>query len=112
MLKVVYFPVSEAIVESWGSVIDEIVKSKKNFKEQVDSESTDNTEKLCFIRLNGPESGKINNRKLFKRALCLMYNGSEFESHFRYLSKQNIGKMQSIVITKKLKGSDKSLPFF
>ena len=41
-----------------------------------------------------------------------MYNGSEFESHFRYLSKQNIGKMQSIVITKKLKGSDKSLPFF
>ena len=65
MLKVVCFPVSEVIVESWGSVIDEIVKSKKRFKQQVDSESTDNTEKLCFIRLNGPKSGKINIRKLF-----------------------------------------------
>ena len=100
MLKVVCFPVSEAIVESWGSVIDEIVKSKRIFKEQVDSESTDNTEKLCFIRLNGPESGKINNRKLFKRALCLMYNGSEFESHFRYLSKQTLEKRNLLLLQK------------
>ena len=101
MLKVVCFPVSEAIVESWGSVIDEIVKSKKNFKEQVDSESTDNTEKLCFIRLNGPESGKINNRKLFKRALCLMYNDSEFETHLNIYQNKTLEKCNLLLLQKK-----------
>ena len=86
MSKVVCFPVSEAIVESWGSDIDDIIKSKKKFREDSDIDNTDITEKLCFIKLNRPESGKVSNRKLFKRTFCLMYDGAEYENHFRYLS--------------------------
>ena len=60
---VVSFPVSEAIVESWGSVVDDIIKEKHRFKEFNQIEKFDIVEKLTFLRINGPPAGaqKIEN---------------------------------------------------
>ena len=47
---VVSFPVSEAIVESWGSVIDKVISDKVAFKESSD-DSADISEKLLVLLL-------------------------------------------------------------
>ena len=57
MSFIVSFPVSEAIVESWGSAIDKIIKDKCSFKEHLDLDEIDLIEKLVFIKLNGPPPG-------------------------------------------------------
>jgi len=54
---VITFPVSEAIVESWGSVIDTIVSNKVAFKESATPDMADITEKFAFIKLVGPMAG-------------------------------------------------------
>ena len=82
MSCVITFPVSEAIVESWGSVIDTIVSNKVAFKESATPDMADITEKFAFIKLVGPMAGATYNRKLFKRALILMYGG-DYVKHFR-----------------------------
>ena len=48
MFCVVTIPISEAIVESWGSVIDTIVRNKVAFKESDSSDTVDVTEKFLF----------------------------------------------------------------
>ena len=82
MSCVVTFPVSEAIVESWGSVIDKVINDKVAFAESVDVSRIDITEKFVFIKIVGPSAGSISNRKLFKRALTLMYGGKDYAKHF------------------------------
>ena len=50
MSCVVTFPVSEAIVESWGSVIDKVINDKVAFAESVDVSRIDITEKFVFTK--------------------------------------------------------------
>ena len=88
MSAVVAFPVSEAIVESWGSVIDNVISNKIAFKEADSPDITDMTEKVVFIKLVGPSPGAASNRKLFKRALILMYDGTDFAKHFTVKSRK------------------------
>ena len=82
MSCVVAFPVSEAIVESWGSVIDNVISQKTAFKEADSPDEADMTEKVVFVKLVGPSAGAVSNRKLFKRALVLMYSGTDYAKHF------------------------------
>ena len=58
------FPVAEAIVESWGSVIENIFSNKIYFKETNSPDITKMTEKVVFIKLVGPSPGTASNRKL------------------------------------------------
>ena len=48
------FPGSEAIIESWGSVIDKIVRNKVEFKEYDSFDIVNVTENFLFIKLVGP----------------------------------------------------------
>ena len=106
---VVCFPVSEAIVESWGSVIDKVISNKVAFKESSD-ESADITEKVVFIIMAGPTAGAVNNRKLFKRALTLMYKGSDYPKHF--MRPHGSKGMCSKVVSKITDGSTKDTIFY
>ena len=77
------FPVSEAIMESWGSTIDHLYQLKHNPSENVDDLSEPGTiEKLTYIKLNGPSPGKESNRHIFVAALYNRFKGN-FASHFR-----------------------------
>ena len=82
MSCMVAFPVSEAVVETWGSVIDKVIADKIAFKESISVETSDITEKFVFIKLVGPSAGATSNTKLFKRALTLMYKGEDYRQHF------------------------------
>ena len=49
------FPVSEAIVESWGSSLDNVYQKKHNTYDSVDDmDDAGTVDMLVFIRLNGP----------------------------------------------------------
>ena len=87
---VVSFSTSEAVVESWGSVIEHLNKNKPNIKEVIDNlVDTGTIDRLTFIRLNGPPPGLKNNRQMFKTALNLMFKG-DYSKHFLHLSGQNL----------------------
>ena len=49
MSCMITFPVSEAVVETWGSVIDSVIANKIAFKESESVETADTTEKVVFI---------------------------------------------------------------
>ena len=70
---VVAFPTSEAIVESWGSTIDCLNKSKRNVIEVENVQETGTVDKLAFIRLNRPPPCLKSNKKMLKAALNLMF---------------------------------------
>ena len=63
----VCLPTSGAIVESWGSSIDYLFKTKPNTKEELEQENTGTVDKLAFLRLNGPLPGLSLNRRIFKK---------------------------------------------
>ena len=66
----VSFPVSEAVVESWGSTISHYYGIKHNSKQPDDDlQQTGTVDKLTYIRLCGPPSGKSSNRRFLKAAL-------------------------------------------
>ena len=77
---IVSFPVSEAIVESWGSVIDKVINDKVAFTES-SSDTADIIEKFVFTKMAGANAGAVSNRRLFKRALTLMFKGSDYAKH-------------------------------
>ena len=78
----VSFPVSEAIVESWGSSITHLYSLKHNPKEyQDDVAETGTVDKMTFIKLNGSPPGMMNNREMLKRALNDCYK-SDNALHF------------------------------
>ena len=56
----VSFPVSEAIVESWGSTISHLY-ALKHHPGEVDDDiaETGTIDKLTFIKLNGPPPGML-----------------------------------------------------
>ena len=100
---VVCFPISEAIVESWGSTIDYLNKCKRNVYETSEILDTGTVDKLAFIKLNGPPPGFKANKKLLKNALTLMFDGS-YANHFSHSN--NVGA------TSKVGCNDKLLPCF
>ena len=100
---VVSFPVSEAIVESWGSVIDKVINDKGVFKES-SSDTADIIEKFVFIKVAGPNAGAVSNRRLFKRALTLMFKGSDYAKH---LMRPHVKGICSKVATKISEGDTK-----
>ena len=72
---------------------------------------------MTFIKLNGPPAGAQGNRKLFKKALILIYKGGDYEKYFRhvtssYIPKQSMKGFSSTVVAKVTKGSDTVLPCF
>ena len=59
----VAFPVSEAIVESWGSTISHLYAIKHNPSEpNNDLQATGTIDKLTFVRLCGPPPGMKSNK--------------------------------------------------
>ena len=94
MSFVVAFPTSEAIVESWGSTIDCLNKSKRNVLEVQNVHETRTVDKFAFIRLNGPPPGLKSNKQILKAALNLMFKDG-FSKHFTH-------KGQSLNITSKV----------
>ena len=102
------FPTSKAIVESWGSSIDHIYKNKHHTREGLELDNTGTVDKLVFIRLNGPPPGLSQNKKLFKRALCLMCKG-DFSSHFLHIGR--VLKATSLVIDR-ISNTDNALRCF
>ena len=63
------------------SVIDKVINDKVAFKES-SSDTADIIEKFVFIKVAGPNAGAVSNRRLFKRALTLMFKGSDYAKHF------------------------------
>ena len=110
----VCFPVSEAIVESWGSTITHLYNIKHNPSEPTDDLSETGTiDKLTFIKLCGPPPGRKDNKKLFKRALIEHFDTSEFERHFTNSSSHTFNRVTSKVV-KRIVDSETSeiLPCF
>ena len=78
----VSFPVSEAVVESWGSTISHYYGIKHNSKQPDDDlQQTGTVDKLTYIRLCGPPSGKSSNRRFLKAALHKHFK-SDFAKYF------------------------------
>ena len=95
---IVSFPTSEAVVESWGSSIDHLNKTKPHTKEVLDVSDTGTIDKMVFIKLNGPPPGfRKKHKRILKSALLLMFNG-DFSSHFTH-SGQKLTKT-SLVVSK------------
>ena len=106
---VVCFPISEAIVESWGSTIDYLNKCKRNVYETSEILETGTVDKLAFIKLNGPPPGFKANKKLLKNALTLMFDGS-YANHFSHSN--NVGATSKVVCRITEGCNDKLLPCF
>ena len=103
----VSFPVSEAVVESWGSTITYICSLKHHPGEANDDISQTGTiDKLTFIKLNGPPPGMLNNRSIFERALVSHFNGN-FANHFINTTKFDRGT--SIVVNRILNPTDSKI---
>ena len=79
-----------------------MITDKIAFKEATDHESSDITEKFVFIKLVGPTAGATSNRKLFKRALTLMYHGQDYAKHFM----RPYGKGFTLKVVRKLSLGD------
>ena len=105
MSCMIVFPVSE----TWGSVTDKVIMNKIAFKESDHVDISDITEKIVFIKLVGPSAGANSNRKLFKRALTLMYKGSDYGKHFMAPHGQGF---TSVVMEKHLSGSSRNSSFY
>ena len=80
----VCFPVSEAIVESWGSSLDAVYHKKHNTYDPVDDlNETGTVDMLVFIKLNGPKPAMKSNSNLLKSALIEM-KGVDYGKYFQH----------------------------
>ena len=91
----VCLPISEAIVESWGSTIDFLNKTKRHALETLSTAETGTVDKLAFIKLNGPPPGLKSNKTMLTAALTLMFNGP-YSSHFIH-SGQRVGCTSKVI---------------
>ena len=106
---VVSFPTSEAIVESWGSVLDHLYKNKPHTKEVCGLEDTGTNDKLTFIKLNGPKPGAVKNERILKAALNMMYKGN-FAPHFIHIGEKT--RTTSLVVERIRNNKNELLPCF
>ena len=94
----VCFPVSEAIVENWGSTIRHLYAIKHNPLEPSDDLTDAGTiDKFTFVRLCGPPPGMRQNRKLFEFAQNYHLK-SKFSRHF--VNTSRIEQVTSKVVDK------------
>lgn len=105
-------PVSEAICESWGSVITNVM-NKRPAASDFSYEEIGTTDMLAYIMINGPPAGYKGNRKFLKLALCQKY-GTQYYNHFKPVSKN---KLMSQAVTSKVirriqEDLNESLPCF
>ena len=77
---VVCFPVSEAIVESWGSSLENIY-NKHCVKDGSNLYNVGTVDHLTLIRLNGPPLSMTRNKCLYNDALNMMFSG-DYACHF------------------------------
>lgn len=104
-------PVSEAICETWGSIIDQINKQRLR-SEDGNEELVGTNDKRVFKLINGPPSGYRNTRKVLKAALISMY-GTNYADHFKNkFRSQTLGKYVTSKVVEKINNQDKCLPFF
>lgn len=97
MKWLITIPVSEAICESWGSVITNIM-TKRPGANDGSYEDVGTTDMLAYIQINGPPSGYKNNRRFLKLALLQRY-GNQYYNHFKPVSNN---KILSEVVTSKV----------
>ena len=88
---IVSFPTSEAVVESWGSSIDHLNKTKPHTKEVLNVSDTGTIDKMVFIKLNGPPPGFRKNKRILKSALLLMFNGDSL--HTSHILDRNLVRL-------------------
>ena len=98
-------PVSEAICESWGSIITSIMKKRPAASDH-SLEEVGTTDKLTFVMINGPPPGYKGNKKFLKLALYQKY-GSQYYNHFKPVSKRKV--MDDIVTSKVVKNIQEDL---
>lgn len=105
-------PVSEAICESWGSIIASVMlKRPRGDDGLIDDIGT--SDMRVFIMLNGPESGFKHICKFLKAALIEKYGMSYFQ-HFKHVSTKAAFKQSvtSKVVSRIINDSDNCLPCF
>jgi hypothetical protein len=94
-------PVSEAICESWGSIITSVMKKRPAASDH-SLEEMGTTDKLTFVMINGPPPGYKGNIRFLKLALCQRY-GSQYYTHFKPVSKHKaMGDMVTSKVTKRV----------
>lgn len=91
------FPVSEAIVESWGSSLDAVYHKKHHTYDPVDDlKQTGTVDMLVFLRLNGPRPSMKSNISLLKTALIGM-KGSDYGKYFQHSLDHNLNATSKVV---------------
>ena len=73
-------PVSEAICETWGSVISNVMQKRPRANDG-NFEDMGTADMRVFVEINGPPAGYKGTRKLLKAALIKKY-GCRFYTHF------------------------------
>lgn len=104
-------PISEAICETWGSIIDRVNKQRLRSAEGNDYDIGTN-DKRTFIQINGPPSGYKNTRKFIKAGLISMF-GVNYAANFSNTHRNKI--MKNFVTSKvvnKVNTEAKCLPCF
>ncbi|GBM88366.1 hypothetical protein AVEN_265899-1 [Araneus ventricosus] len=82
-------PISEAICETWVSVIDLMNKQRLRSEDDIRGANDERT----FIKINGPPSGCENTRKCLKEELNLMH-GTNYSLHFTNIYRnKKLGKV-------------------
>lgn len=97
-------PVSEAVCESWGSIIENVSQLRMRCADGSNTE-IGTVDKRVFILLNGPPSGYRKTRKFLKAALISMF-GSSYSKHFTNVSAQFSKNIVSGVVSKIMNNSD------
>ena len=87
---------SEAIVECWGSSLDNVYQKKHNTYDPVDHLDTAGTvDMLVFIRLNGPIPSMAHNSEMLKSALISM-KGPDYGKYFTHNISKVVGRLMII----------------
>lgn len=105
-------PVSEAICETWGSVIN-YVSDKRTRADDGSIDEIGTIDMRVFISLNGPPAGYKSVRKLLKTALIKKY-GINFFTHFQNVSTSAPMQksVKSKVVSRILEDDSSVLPCF
>ncbi|GBM60915.1 hypothetical protein AVEN_156029-1 [Araneus ventricosus] len=109
--SVLTVPVSEAICEIWGSIIDQVNKQRLRSPDG-NEDDIETNDKKTFIKINSPPSGYKNTRKSLKVAITLIY-GTNYSLHFtNILRSKKIRKFVTSKVVNKVNNEAECLPYF
>lgn len=105
-------PVSEAICESWGSIISNVM-TKRPAASDMAFDEIGTTDMLAYIQINGPPAGYQGNQKFLKAALIQKY-GLKYHCNFKPVSNNKImtDSITSKVVSRITNDLGQSLPCF